>query len=120
MTFAPIENQESMSCNHIDCNKSNNSLSNLEWVTHKDNIHHAIKHGRFDNFFKKRDEYHKSDEGKDRMSRLAKSRTGFRVDKRHVEEVKNLYTGTIGDIKMITEIVPISRSTIKRIIKKIK
>lgn len=39
--------------NHIDCNKKNNHIDNLEWVTNKENCHHAIEHGLFDNFFAK-------------------------------------------------------------------
>lgn len=33
--------------NHIDLNKRNNHLSNLEWATAKSNAAHAIKNGRY-------------------------------------------------------------------------
>lgn len=32
--------------NHKDLNKRNNAASNLEWVTHKENVIHACKNGR--------------------------------------------------------------------------
>lgn len=35
--------------NHKDGNKSNNHISNLEWVTHEENMHHAFTTGLFDN-----------------------------------------------------------------------
>ena len=35
--------------NHIDTNKQNNSLSNLEWATPSENTQHAVDHGLMDN-----------------------------------------------------------------------
>ena len=34
-------------CNHIDGNKSNNSISNLEWVSRAENVAKAIKNGNW-------------------------------------------------------------------------
>jgi len=38
--------------NHIDCDPSNNCVTNLEWVTQKENIQYASKLGRIPNNFK--------------------------------------------------------------------
>ena len=35
--------------NHIDSNRQNNNVKNLEWVTAKENIQHALKNKRFKN-----------------------------------------------------------------------
>lgn len=43
MAFSPVENMEKLQVNHKDGNKLNNDLSNLEWVTCKQNIQHAWK-----------------------------------------------------------------------------
>lgn len=45
MTFNPINNPENYQANHINGNKLNNELSNLEWTTRSENITHAYKTG---------------------------------------------------------------------------
>lgn len=40
-TWRPREDMESMTVDHLDHNKRNNSLSNLEWVTRKENLERA-------------------------------------------------------------------------------
>lgn len=45
MAFKPIDNPEEKEVNHIDGNKKNNCLSNLEWCTSSENQTHAFKNG---------------------------------------------------------------------------
>lgn len=40
-----IPNPENKRCiNHMDLNKENNNISNLEWCTHKENTDHYLKY----------------------------------------------------------------------------
>ena len=45
MTFNPVEGMENLEVNHLDGNKANNSLENLEWCTGSLNIRHSIETG---------------------------------------------------------------------------
>lgn len=49
ITFKPVDGYENLTIDHIDCNKQNNSLDNLEWVTSKENTHRAIKNNLYPN-----------------------------------------------------------------------
>lgn len=48
-----IDNINNYPCvNHIDSNRKNNNVDNLEWVTYKQNTQWALQTGRFDNMKK--------------------------------------------------------------------
>lgn len=58
--------------NHIDCNTSNNCVENLEWVTHQENMNHAVLNDRMFKVYnneKKTHENSKLDEEKVRLIR---------------------------------------------------
>lgn len=52
VALAFLENKNNKDCiNHMDCNKENNSVNNLEWCTRSENSIHAGKNGRQKTWF---------------------------------------------------------------------
>lgn len=45
-TFMPIENEKKSWVDHLDCNRHNNCVDNLEWVSPKENTVRTFKRGR--------------------------------------------------------------------------
>ena len=62
---------EGKECHHIDHNSENNDISNLEWVTHSENILRSFTEGGREGFWKGREREAFSKEHRDKMS-LAK------------------------------------------------
>ena len=83
--------------NHIDGNPLNNALDNLEWVTHSENVQHAVRTGLFNN----KGENHP-------LSKLTD---------REVLEIRDLYKHRIFKQWEIGEIYGVGRSNIGFIVR---
>ena len=47
IAFIPCDNKNEMEVNHIDCNRTNNCVENLEWVSHLENVKHSANKGHY-------------------------------------------------------------------------
>jgi hypothetical protein len=86
--------------NHIDGDKTNNNVSNLEMVTQSENMQHAVKTGLLVN--------HKGEEHWD-----------AKLTEKEVKEIRSKYIPNVYGIKKLAKEYQVSESTIKFIIKRV-
>ena len=94
MTFNPIEGMEDLQVNHIDGNKQNNYIGNLEWCTQSENQKHAFEHGL--------------------ISRKGTKNSQCKLTEQQVIEIANLIMAGVTNNK-IAEIYNISNVTVSTI-----
>ncbi len=85
--------------NHKDSNYLNNNAENLEWVTHMENMHHAIRNGRFDNHFAKTSEILRNYNKKiSKPVRGVNLKTGEILEFESIQSAGRHFGGRAGDI----------------------
>lgn len=98
-TFNPVEGMENLHIDHIDCNKKNNNINNLEWVTPTENSRRAWKNGLCENSTPSGNEAHHrkiTEEDAKEIRRMLSKRTPikeimkkFNISRATVYQIKN-------------------------------
>lgn len=101
LTFSPIENPDEWEVNHLDFDKTNCALSNLEWASPLHNTQHFHKSGR------KRD-----------LSEITGTNHHLsRLNEAKVIEMRSAFATGNYDCKQLAEMYNIAHSTVLQVIK---
>jgi len=107
LTF--LDNQFNKSqVNHIDCNKSNNKIDNLEWCTPKENTAHSIKMGTFS--------FQSSEKSVNRFIKRGELNGGALLTDDKVREIRSKFVPRKYTRKMLALEYGVKESTIKDVI----
>ena len=88
--------------NHIDGNKLNNSVKNLEWMTHEENLRHALKNGLMQNHF---------------YATCGNSHPRHKITDVQVQEIRRLYEDGNYKSPALAKMFNISKAHVCKIIK---
>lgn len=118
-SFKHIENSKLFECNHIDGNKLNNNIKNLEWCTRSENEKHAHRTGLKTNKGINNPQYGISPlkETRDKISKSNKNdnHLSYKLKKEHVIKIKRLLKESILIQKEIAKIFKVDPTTISKI-----
>lgn len=122
-TFCPIIYGDRDEVNHIDSDKTNNKLENLEWCNRHENIKHSIKSGIYSN---KHYKIYPDDTIHEICKELEKGVKDkyicrkFNIDQRYLSDIKNgKVRKNISSLYKITNTKKDRISKVKKILKKI-
>lgn len=97
-TFCPNTDKERGLVNHIDGNKENNYLSNLEWCSRIENAQHAMRIGTFRP-----------------QDRCGEKHPKCKLTQAQVQEIKSRLTGKRGEQRKLATEYHVSEATISEI-----
>jgi hypothetical protein len=96
--------------NHIDCDKTNNKITNLEWVTAKENTAHSIKMGTFS--------FQSSAKSINRFIKRGELNGGALLTDLKVKEIRSKFVPRKYTRKMLALEYNVKESTIKDVLSK--